>query len=237
MPKIKTSTGSIRYKTQILYPGVKVINKGIASNNLSTIKSILDKESISFMLIAGTLLGAIRENDFISHDEDIDLAFLEEDKQKVIDILPEIINSGFCIARYDSRGLISIIRNDEYIDFYFFKPIKGEEILRTCCGWIIPDKFLTNYTQWKFKGETYSVPMDYIEYLKYDYGLDWETPVKWFNYETPKWKKTIFTVKEHIKENLPMCIKKIILANVEKRFEKKFRKQIEIYIANGGSLS
>lgn len=237
MPKIKTSTGYIRYKTQILYPGVKIINKEIASKNLSAIRSILNEERINFMLIAGTLLGAIRENDFISHDEDIDLAFLEEDKQEVIDVLPKIINSGFCIARYDIRGLISIIKNGEYIDFYFFRSVKGENLLRTCCGWLIPDKFLRNHTQWEFKGETYTIPKDYIEYLKYEYGLNWETPIKWFNYETPKWKRVILSFKELIKENLPMCIKKIVLANIEKRFEKKFRKQIEIYIANGGSLS
>lgn len=237
MPKIKTSTGYIRYKTQILYPGVKIINKEIASKNLSAIRSILIEERINFMLIAGTLLGAIRENDFISHDEDIDLAFLEEDKQKVIDILPKIIDSGFCIARYDIRGLISIIRNGEYIDFYFFRSVKGEEVLRTCCGWLIPDKFLTNHIIWEFKGDTYNIPKDYIEYLKYEYGLDWETPIKWFNYGMPKWRKIVLSIKEHIKENLPLCIKKIVLAEVEKKFEQKYRKRIDAYIANGGFIN
>ena len=82
MPKIHTSSGTITYKTYPLYTGVKVINKEISQENLLLLKRILDNYSIFFGLIAGTLLGAVREHDFINHDEDTDLFFLEEDKQK-----------------------------------------------------------------------------------------------------------------------------------------------------------
>lgn len=237
MPIIKTSTGDIHYKTQVIYLGVKQIDKKIAEENLLDLKKVLDDEGIRFMLIAGTLLGAVREHDFITHDEDIDLAFLNEDKQRVFDILPKLINIGFKIARYDKRELMSIIRNGEYIDLYFFKPKKGEHGVRTCSGWLILDKFLTRYGELNFKGEKFYVPEDYKEFLKCEYGDDWMTPVKWFDYQMPWWKLKLFALKEHIKDWLPMFIMKPLLVKVEARNETIYRKRLNRYLANGGTIN
>ena len=125
MAAIKTSSGQIiKYRNRVLY-GQKRINKPAAFKNLISLKRIFDDAGIDFLLIAGTLLGAVREHDFITHDEDIDLAFLYENKQRVIDLLPRILDQGFSIARYDRRNLLSVIRNDEYIDFYFFPQIRN----------------------------------------------------------------------------------------------------------------
>ena len=236
MKKIKTSTGYVEYNPQIIYWGIKTINKKIAAKNLSDLKSVLDGEVIKFMLIAGTLLGAVREHDFISHDEDIDLAFLEEDKQIVFDSLPKITKKGFEIARYDGRGLLSVIRDGEYIDFYFFKPKKGEKAIRTCSGWLILDKFLTRYGQLEFKGEIYSVPLDYIGYLRCEYGDDWSTPIKWFNYNMPFWKQKLFAIREHIKAIIPSIIMDIIYKLKEPRFEMTYRRNIDKYLSSGGTI-
>jgi phosphorylcholine metabolism protein LicD len=235
MAKILTSTGiSLYYKNRVLY-GQKQINKPVAFENLVLLKKIFEESNIPFMLIAGTLLGAIREHDFITHDEDIDLAFLIEDKSKVIDVLPRIIEEGFSIVRYDRRNLLSVMRNNEYIDFYFFK--KEEIYLRRCNGWLIPAKFLENTTEFFFKGVPFSVPKDYVEYLKYEYGETWRTPIKWFDYGISKrlWLKIY--VKERSKEFLPDCLLDYFARKAEKKFEKKFRKKIEKYIEIGGSIS
>lgn len=237
MPTIKTSSGNIRFKTKTIFWGVKLINKEISAENLSIVKHILDKFNVKFMLFSGTLLGAVREKDFITHDEDVDLAFLDEDKQKALDSLPELISAGFSIARYDERGLLSIIRKDEYIDFYFFKPQKGEEVLRTCCGWIIPDKFLTNYTKIEFKGEIYDAPQDYIGFLIHEYGNDWMTPIKWFNYEVSWWKIKLLTLKEYLKDILPNFIKEKLQIKAEKKLETLSRERLKRFIANGGTLT
>lgn len=236
MPKIRTSNGDIKYKTQIIYWGVKCINKEKAEKNLSDLKKILDEEGIKFMLIAGTLLGAVREKDFITHDEDIDLAFLSEDKQRVFDTLPRIIEKGFEIARYDKRDLLSVIRDGEYIDFYFFRPKNGEKGIRTCSGWLVLDKFLTRYGTLDFKGELYTVPQDYIEYLRCEYGENWRTPIKWFNYKMPWWKKKIYVIKELTKDLLPFSVLAYISKKRESRFEKSYRRNIKEYFDKGGSL-
>ena len=70
MPSVMTSHGAIRYKTIPLFPGVKRIDKEIAFENLCLLKSILDANGIKFQLAFGTLLGVVREHDFIDHDED-----------------------------------------------------------------------------------------------------------------------------------------------------------------------
>ena len=67
------------------------------------------------------MLGAVREKDFIDHDEDIDLGADYKDVDKFLLMLFELRENAFEVARWDDRGLISIIRNNEYIDIYFFK--------------------------------------------------------------------------------------------------------------------
>ena len=119
MPKIKLTNGVYQYKTIPIFEGVKRINKEIAFKNLCILKNELDQYGIEFQITFGTLLGAIREKDFIEHDEDIDLLVLGEKKQQLFDLLPELRKIGFEVARYDRRDLLSLIKDGEYIDFYF----------------------------------------------------------------------------------------------------------------------
>lgn len=144
MPKIITSTGVVKYKTVPIYLGIKQIDKIKSEKNLALLKKVLDKHNVSFLLFYGTLLGAVREKDFITHDEDIDLAILDEERLKFIDSIPDLMSVGFKVARYDRRGLLSIIKDGEYIDFYFFS--KYNDNLRCCSGILCPDEFLENFT-------------------------------------------------------------------------------------------
>lgn len=235
MAIIKTSKGvKIKYHNRVLY-GQKVINKPIAIDNLVAFKRVLDNAHIDFLIIAGTLLGAVREHDFISYDEDIDVALLVENKQKLFDVLPELLAEGFEIARYDKRNLLSVIRNGEYIDLYFF--YKSEEVLRRCNGWLIPAKFLENTALISFKNNLFSAPRDYVEYLRYEYGETWQTPIKWFNYDISNFLKFRIYIKERAKEFLPPFVLSVIAKIKEKKFEKKFRNKLKVYQENGGVIA
>ena len=236
MPFVLINNKKIKYKTHVLYPGVKQINKEIAEKNLIDLKHVLDKFDIKFLLIAGTLLGAVRDHDFISHDEDVDLAFLEEDKTKLFECLPVILDCGFEIARYDSRGLLSLIREGEYIDLYFFRKMNDEPNIRTCSGWLLLENFLTNTTKFRFKGEIYNIPLEYTEFLKYEYGDTWMEPVRYFSYDLPLIKKVMYFVKEMIKEVLPDFILTVVLKKAEKKLEAKYRIKINNYLQSKSSL-
>lgn len=219
MPRIQTSNGSIRYKTIPLYQGIKMIDKPQATENLLLLKTILEAKRLRFMLIAGTLLGAVREGDFITHDEDIDIAFLSEDKQRVIDALPDMIDQGFAVARYNRRGIISIMRKGEYIDLYFFSPY--DEGRRACDGWIVLEQFLTDTAEFSFKGSSFLAPREYREYLLCEYGVNWETPIAWNNYQMPSWRIAWLKLKEHIKDWMPDRFYFYLARPAERRHEEQ----------------
>ncbi|MEE9326123.1 MAG: LicD family protein [Cocleimonas sp.] len=172
MKTINTNNGIYEYH-EIELTGEKRINRLISKDNLLDLKILLDENNIKFGLIYGTLLGAYRENNFIEHDIDTDIFILNEDQDKLISILFELRNIGFEVARY--RGsLVSIIRNDEYIDIYIFQK-KGRST-RECLGNVINSCFLDNLKEYEFLGKMFNIPEDTEKLLVSMYGKDWMTP-------------------------------------------------------------
>lgn len=230
MTKIKTSTGVIKFKAVPIYRGVKQINKEIAADNLALLKEIFDQNGVEFMLYAGTLLGAVRDHDFITHDEDIDLAFEAKDKTKVFDLLPLLIQNGFDVARYDRRDLLSVIRNGEYTDFYFFSPYSDD--VSICSGVLCMTEFLMDKTSFMFKGKEYLVPKNTEGYLLFEYGKNWKTPIKWNNYEMPSWKRRLFELKEYAKDLLSDFMFYILVKGPERRLKNHYQKLVDSYRNN-----
>jgi len=175
MKKINTTNGVYEYKEKHFENGIKKIDRDVARDNLLSLKSLLDSNNVLFGLIYGTLLGAIRENNFIAHDEDTDLFMLDENKADFLDALLELREIGFEVGRY-SGSLISIIRNDEYIDIYFFKKTKTN--IRECEGYIIKTTFLENLQKYTFLGKDFNIPQNPEELLVCLYGKDWKTPME-----------------------------------------------------------
>ena len=180
MKSILTPRGRFHYQPVYLYVGRKVIDRQVAFENLKVLAPLLDEMGIRFGPFLGTLLGIVRENDFIEWDEDIDLYVLAEDEAKLLDGLWTLREHGFELVRYDKRGLYSVMRNDEYIDFYLLRKIadnlwydNGKEFLF--------DRFVTDLVDYDFKGITLKIPRDYDEFLTFQYG-DWRTPVKYADY-------------------------------------------------------
>ena len=113
MVKINTDKGIYEYELKNLETGNHIIDRDISKDNLLELKKVFDKNKIKFILSYGTLLGAIRENNFIEHDEDIDIAILDEDRLNLISILFELRNVGLEVIRYE-KDLISVMKNEEY---------------------------------------------------------------------------------------------------------------------------
>lgn len=227
MPKIKTPIGYIKFKTIPLYEGIKLIDKHKAEENLHLLMPVLEKYHIQTQLAAGSLLGAMREHDFITHDEDIDLNILEEEKQQFFMALHDLEKLGFKVARYDRRGLLSIIRNGEYIDFYIFSPYKDN--LRYCSGMIFPKQFVEDLKTMQFKGETFYVPRETEEYLVFEYGTDWKTPVVWNNFNLSRWSRFKFMLKERLKDYIPDALYFRMVVPAEKKLYDKYYKKLVRY--------
>lgn len=189
---IKTSKGEYRFKPRILFHGRKKINKKIARENILLLRNILRKTDIRWGLIFGTLLGAVREKNFITHDEDIDIYIFYEDKDKILELIHEFKKFGFNVVRYERESLFSIIRNNEYIDFYFFKKkIFG----RRCLDYYVPNFFFKRSAKIKFFNHYFPTLNNAHKYLEFQYGKDWKIP-KINSHAKPNifWKKLIKSI-------------------------------------------
>jgi len=152
----------------------KPINIQVSTKNLLDLQRVLDLYNVSFGLMYGTLLGAIREKNFIIHDHDTDLFVLREEEFKVMDMIKEAKKIGFTIGRY-SEAYISFVRDGDFIDIYFMDKKFGKY---HCDGHVIPSKYLDDLINYSFLGSTFKISRDYENLLTYLYGKDWRTPQK-----------------------------------------------------------
>lgn len=229
MPIIKLSNNTrCFYRRVALFDGRKPLNVENAKDNLFILKGILDENDIPFCLMAGTALGAIREKGFISHDEDIDLGILFKYKSQVLELIPQFKKAGFDIVRYDRRYLLSLMRNDDYIDLEFFED-KGDGICGCGGVWIL-SRFLEETTLVPFLGSEFRVAKDYEGYLELMYG-DWKTPAKYFEFKMPLWKRFLYIMKEHLKDLLPDFIYFPLLEKIQSKAANKSLKKIEKFRA------
>lgn len=227
MAKVKTPMGWFHYKRKNLFLGIKRIDKTIAFDNLKLILEILDKNKIFVGPILGTLLGIIRENDFISWDEDIDLFIFKEDEDKLKILLQDLHNSGLELVRYERRGLYSFMRNGEYIDIYILRYMGGG-IRNSGAGEFFFDKDLKDFIKFDFNGLLVNVPRNYDRFLQFLYG-DWRTPVQYANFEMGFLHKNFVKAKHFIKNNLPDFLYYPLLRWHHLKDYKKFCHKCELY--------
>lgn len=81
---------------------------------LKTFDSFCSDNGIRYFLFGGTLIGAVRHKDFIPWDDDLDVAMLREDYEKMLKIPPDNYPEPYCLR--DSKP-----------DGYFFDFVRGFE--------------------------------------------------------------------------------------------------------------
>jgi phosphorylcholine metabolism protein LicD len=148
---------------------------------------ILNKLDINYFLITGVLLGAIRENDFIPWDWDVELSVFSDEVPEKLDLLiDEIKTSGFTIEKYYKE--LSTLKID------FVGKLPKETTAYTINGWNhdkiknifwrrtykIPDHFLLNMKKIHFFEKYHFAPYPPEKFLEYQYG-NWKKPLKTSN--------------------------------------------------------
>ena len=140
----------------------------------------------SLMLCFGTLLGAIRDHDFIPHDDDCDIAWLSRESQpeavrdEVVHIARTLVDDGWPVI-LNPLGMLKP----------FVGHHRGETELIDLQPFWIDDGML--YAQWgtrvpreqadivppatiDFKGHQVHVPRDAEGFLALEYGPEWHSP-------------------------------------------------------------
>ncbi len=168
------------FKEVDLFPGRKVIDIDISKENLEIFHSIIERSKITYGIIFGTLLGAIREKNFIKYDEDTDIYLLYEEREKFLRLLVQFQQKGFDLVR--SQGdILSLMRKNEYIDFYFYKRKLRFGLFkrRVFSNKLeLPANNLENPIKKLFLGINISMP-DNPEYILHKlYGRNWKIPLR-----------------------------------------------------------
>lgn len=164
---------------------------------LLKLKSLLDDNKIPFWLQTGTLLGAIRDKDFIKWDEkDIDIGL---DIKYYWDVKKLLDNSDFKIkhawikeiAIYHGDNVHPHIDlffhtfDDEFSYCYMYKPSKVSGVWNDEWRLKSPKKYLFPLKTIKFLEEDFKAPHDTDKFLEDLYGADWRIP-------NPNWAYTNF---------------------------------------------
>lgn len=230
---INTERGVFQYNFQVIYEGVKVMNQEIGRDNLLIFKRLADKAGLRFSLAYGTLLGAIREHGFIPHDEDIDLAILQEDIETFKNLLWDLREEGFEVMRFDRRNsLCSIIRKGEYIDIYIFRKLCDG--VREFNGEAILEKYLTDLEEIDFQGSKFFIAREAADFCLFEYGESWQTPIAMKPYDMAWYQKKLSQLFWWLHFNLPSSIFRIWMQRKGDKKINVFNLKVERYNNNKG---
>jgi hypothetical protein len=130
-----------------------------------------------FWLTGGSLLGAIRDNDFIPWDDDIDIDMMEEHFIPLMHQLKErLINAGFIVRLSDTKKFPKM-------SFFKYGPKISVGALHKSGRWmtrpnhVYPARCFYADETIIFKGLKFLVPSPVEAYLEHCYK-DWRVPMK-----------------------------------------------------------
>ena len=144
--------------------------------DLEDIHDVFLSLDIDFILIDGVLLGAVRDQNFIKWDWDIELALLEE---AVIDntttILSALNEKGFRITLVDPFSItykINVVKRGTKFSLVGLRSFYG---YRYRINFKYPARSFKTLDEIEFLGKKYKIPSDVKCLLTFCYG-DWQTP-------------------------------------------------------------
>ncbi len=147
---------------------------------LFRVADLLEGRGIHYHLAFGTLLGAIRDHDFIKKDLDVDI--YSRDEEKIFAALPFLRENGVELIRYVRHGLFSFRLTGDmngYIDIYL--------LTSQCNPWGIycyrintvytPKWLLRGEEEIEFLGRKFWCARKPVRLLKFWYGSTWNVPI------------------------------------------------------------
>jgi hypothetical protein len=144
----------------------------------------------------GTLLGAIREQDFIGHDSDVDLAYVSREKHP-LDVIREsfrvqrhLKERGYAVDRYSAAALkVDVVEADGTVrglDVFGGYFLDGRLYLMGEIGTPFEEDWIFPLGSCTLAGRTLPAPARPEKLLEATYGPGWKVPDPAFHFETPR---------------------------------------------------
>ncbi len=163
---------------------------------LNSIKTVMQEMQKSWFITDGTLLGLVRDGNFIEHDTDIDIGvFFEEWKERdVFDFIKRMLvfdlEIKYIFGDFTNNFEMSFVKNGIKTDFFFYREKEdgmiifhafkngGRDILKDVITYEYRSHLIKNIKPMFFIKSEYSAPADPVSVLEAKYGADWRTPNK-----------------------------------------------------------
>lgn len=140
----------------------------------SSIMKIFEKYEIEFILFYGSLLGYIRENNFINNDDDIDVLCHSKHKNFLLSIVQKekiiqmnILNDRIFQLFLDDVGPFDI----------FFYEERKDTIYILCCEQSFLKKDIFPLNKIICYGYDIFIPFNPLSILQTEYGTTWTIPI------------------------------------------------------------
>lgn len=137
---------------------------------------------ITWFLIFGSLLGAVRDGGPIPGDDDIDIVVFQKDRNKIKLANDAMRDRGFWVPEKED-GMVErdevYIKDRQKIEAWVFHD-DGDYYSYDVCQPNItyPKRFFDNLTKINFGSILCNIPVESKELLELMYGSTWTTPIK-----------------------------------------------------------
>lgn len=161
---------------------------------LSDVYQILSRFGLRSFLIDGTLLGLVREGDYIAHDTDVDLGVFAEEWN--VEIVGEVVKAMMMqkimikhmFGNFADHFEMTLFRDNLKCDLFFYRRERkwrifhafkngGKKLPDDVITYEYPAEMIENLSLTSFRGSMYSIPSNYLGVLEYKYG-NWRVPIK-----------------------------------------------------------
>jgi lipopolysaccharide cholinephosphotransferase len=174
---------------------------------LNKLVDFLESEGIEYHLEGGTLLGLVRDGEFLEWDFDLDISIVQGEEVKFLKKRYKLWLSGYRVSKRRSKvdfgpikkGDLRILKVKHIASSWFanFSPWMRKNLLVADvfikfvddkdAYWIakrrvmkVPAYHYSGHELIEYNGRSYMVPVAYKDYLTAKYG-DWSIPVKEWN--------------------------------------------------------